>query len=164
MADEFVSKNPNPILRAGKEGTVLYANKAANPLLKYWSIKIGEKVPQLLRHSIKRVLAQKNQKTLEIKAGEKTYAILLHPFPEEGYVNIQGFDISLRVLDKEKSRSRENQYLSLSNLGKISLTCKDFQAILEKCSQLVAQGLNTEFSTILELLPDGNFIMRAGYG
>ncbi|HWR25073.1 MAG TPA: PAS domain S-box protein, partial [Methanosarcina sp.] len=167
MADEFISKNPNPILRVGKEGTVLYANKAANPLLEYWSTKIGEKVPQLLRHSIKRVLSQKNQKnqkTLEIRAGEKTYSILLHPFPEEGYVNIQGFDISSRVLDKEKSRSKENQYLSLTNLGRISTTCKDFQAILEKSSQLVAQGLKTEFSTILELLPDGNFILRAGYG
>jgi len=57
MTEQFLSKNPNPILRVGTEGTIIYANKAANVLLEYWSVKEGEKVPQSLRHSIKRVLS-----------------------------------------------------------------------------------------------------------
>ena len=79
-------------------------------------------------------------------------------------MNIQGFDISSRILAEEKLRKREKQYLSLSNLGRISISCKDFQAILEKSARLISQGLGTEFSMIVELMPDGNFIMRAGYG
>ena len=74
----------------GKEGTVLYTNKAAGALLEYWGIKEGEKVPQSLRHSIKRALSRKNSKNLEIQAGETTYSIVLYPFPEGDYVDLQG--------------------------------------------------------------------------
>ena len=164
MTEQFLSKNPNPILRVETEGTIIYANKAANLLLEYWSVKEGEKVPQSLRHSIKRVLSQKNPENLEIQTGKATYSVLLYPFPEEDYVNIQGFDISSRILAEEKLRKREKQYLSLSKLGRISISCKDFQAILEESARLISQGLGAEFSMIVELMPDGNFIMRAGYG
>ena len=161
---ELSSRNPNPFLKVGKEGTVLCANKAADSLLEYWGIKEGEKVPQALRHSIKRVISQAEPKNFEIQAGETTYAAVLHPFPDADYLNLQRVDISFRALAEEKLRKRERQYLSLSNLGRISITCKDFQAILEESALLIAQGLDTDFSSILELMPDGNFIMRTGYG
>jgi PAS domain S-box-containing protein len=164
MAEQFLSKNPTPILKVGEDGTVLYTNKAANVILDYWGIKEGDKVPQPLRHNIKRALSQESPENIEIQTGKTTYAVLIHPFPEEDYVNIQGFDISSRILAEEKLHRREKQYLSLSNLGRMSIACKDFQAILEKSARLIAQGLDTEFSTILELMPDGNFIVRAGSG
>ncbi len=164
MTAELSPGNPNPFLKVGKEGTVLCANKAADSLLEYWGIKEGEKVPQALRHSIKRVISQAEPKNFEIQAGETTYAAVLHPFPDGDYLNLQRVDISFRALAEEKLRKRERQYLSLSNLGRISITCKDFQAILEESALLIAQGLDTDFSSILELMPDGNFIMRTGYG
>ena len=164
MVAELSPKNPNIFLKLGKDGTVLCANKAADILLEYWGIKDGEKVPQALRHNIRRALAQEGPKNLEISAGKTTYAALIYPFPEEDYVNLQGFDISFRVLTEEKLRKREKQYLSLSNLGKISLTCKNFQAILEESALFIAKGLGMEFSRILELTPDGTFTTRAGYG
>jgi len=87
-----------------------------------------------------------------------TYAALLYPFPEEDCIYLQGFDISFKVLTEEKLRKREKQYLSLSNLGRISLTCKSFQAILEESAMLIAKELGTDFSRILELTPDGNLL------
>ena len=164
MAAELSPKNPDIFLRIGKDGTVLCANRAADSLLEYWGIKEGEKVPQALRHNIRRVLTQEDSKNVEIQAGKTTYAAVLYSFPERDYVNLEGFDISCRVLTEEKRCKREKQYLSLSNLGRISLTCKNFQAILEESALLIAKGLGTEFSRILELTPDGTFIMRAGYG
>ena len=164
IAEQFLSMNPNPILRVGADGTVLYANKAAYVLLDHWGIKEGEKVPQYLNFSLNGALSQENPTNVEIQAGDNIYAVQLHPFPEEDYVNIQGFDISSRILAEEKLHRREKQYISLSNLGRISIACKDFQEILGECARLIAEGLGTEFSTIFELLPDGNFIMRAGFG
>ncbi len=164
MAAELSPKSPNIFLKLGKEGTVLCANRAADALLEYWGIKKGEKVPQALRHSIKRVLAQEDPENLDIQAGKVTYAALLYPFPTENYVSLQGLDISFRVLTEEKLRKREKQYLSLSNLGRISLTCKNFQEILEESTLLIGKGLGVEFSRILELTPDKTFIVRAGYG
>lgn len=93
----------------GKEGAVLYFNKAAGALLEYWGIKEGEKVPQSLRHSIKRALLQENPKNLEIKAGKTTYFMLLYPLPGEDCVNLQGFDISFRVQAEEKLRVHQQE-------------------------------------------------------
>ncbi len=164
IAAEFSPEDPNVFLKLGKEGTVLCANRAADTLLEYWGVKKGEKVPLALRHNIRRALAQKDPKNFEIQAGKITYAAVLYPFPEENYVNLQGFDISFRVLTEEKLRKREKQYLSLSKLGRISLICKSFQTILEESALLIARGLGAEYSRILELTPDGNFVVRAGYG
>lgn len=164
IAAELYLKNPNPFLKVGKEGTVLYTNKAAGALLEYWGIKEGEKVPQSLRHSIKRALSRNEQNNLEIQAGETTYAAVIYPFPEGDYVDLRGVDISFRAFAEEKLREKERQYLSLNSLGRISITCKDVQTILEENALLIAQGLDADFSRILELMPDGNFILRAGYG
>jgi len=164
LLEEFVSRNPNPLLKVGKDGTVLYANRAADALLKFWGTEEGKKVPQLLRNTIEIIFSQKDPRYFETQTGEITYSMVLNPFPEGDCVTLQGFDISLRINEEEKLRRREKQYLSLSNLGRISITCKDFQSILQESSRLIAQGLGTEFSTIAELMPDGNFILKAGYG
>lgn len=161
---ELLPTDPNVFLKLGEEGTILCANKAAKALLEYWGVKEGQKVPDVLRHNIKRILAQKEPKSFEIQAGKTTYAAVLYPFPEENYVNLQAFDISFRALNEEKLRRREKQYLSLSNLSRISLTCKNLQEILERSALLIAKGLGTDFSRIMELMPDGTFIMRVGYG
>ena len=104
MAELFLSKSLTPILKVGADGTVLYANKAANVFLDYWCIKEGEKVPQSLRHNIKRALSQEKPESLEIRAGKKTYAVLLHPFPKEDCINFQGFDIKLGTTFKVAKR------------------------------------------------------------
>jgi hypothetical protein len=163
-AAELFPKNLNVFLKLGKEGTILCASRGADALLDYWGIKEGEKVPQALRHNIRRVLTQEEPRNLEIQAGKTTYDAVLYPFPKKDYVNLEGFDISLKVLTEEKLRKRKEQFLSLTNLCRISLTCKNFQAILEESALLIARGLGTEFSRILEFTPDGSFSMRAGYG
>ena len=39
--------NPNPVLRVAKDGTVLYSNKAGEPLLHEWGVEVGGKLPSL---------------------------------------------------------------------------------------------------------------------
>ncbi len=41
----FPSENPNPVLRVARDGTVIYANKAAMPLLNSWGCDIGRPLP-----------------------------------------------------------------------------------------------------------------------
>ena len=163
IVEELSLITPNIFLRFGKEGTVLCTNKATNALLEYLGTKEGEKVPQELGHGIRRILTQENPENLEIQVGKTTYVAILYPFPEKEYVNLEGFNISPRVLTKEKLSKREKQYQALSKLGRISLTCKNVQAILEESALLIVKGLDIEFSRILELKPDGNFILKAGY-
>ena len=37
--EQFPAINPNPVLRVGKDGTVLYSNEAGEPLLHEWGVE-----------------------------------------------------------------------------------------------------------------------------
>ncbi|MCQ1536746.1 PAS domain S-box protein [Methanosarcina sp. KYL-1] len=102
---QFPSDNPNPILRVEKDGTIIYANRAAFPLLEHWGVREKEKLPQALRHSFLRVLAQKNPEYLELTAGKRIYSATIHPLPEEGCVNFYGFDITRSKRTEESLRN-----------------------------------------------------------
>ena len=104
LIGQFFSEDPNPILRVEKDGTIVYANRATFPLLEHWRVREKERVPQALRPSILRVLAQKSPEYLELTAGKRIYSAKLSPLPEEGCVNIYGFDITRRVEAEEKLR------------------------------------------------------------
>ncbi|MDD4498532.1 MAG: hypothetical protein PHV51_10380 [Methanosarcinaceae archaeon] len=88
------SKNPNPILRAGKDGTIIFANSAASPLLEKWKSHKGEKFPPDIVDVVQKALLKKSPELLELSAGERTYSFSFHPFPEEACVNLYGFDIT----------------------------------------------------------------------
>lgn len=100
------SKNPNPILRAGKDGTIIFANSAASPLLEKWKSHKGEKFPPDIVDVVQKALLKKSPELLELSAGERTYSFSFHPFPEEACVNLYGFDITERVLENDKLRKR----------------------------------------------------------
>ena len=41
--EQFPAGNPNPVLSLKKDGTVIYSNKAGEPLLHEWGLRVGEK-------------------------------------------------------------------------------------------------------------------------
>ena len=162
--EHFPSKNPNPVLRIGKDGKVLYANRAAGPLLENWGIEEGEKTPELIENAVLKALKRGNYEELELEAEARTYLVTLNPFPEEACVNVYGYDISSRKEIEKKLHIREKQHSVLDKLGRMALTCTSLQALMEESTQLVASTLEIESCKILELLPDGNFLLRTGFG
>ena len=50
---KFPSENPNPVLRVRKDGTIIYANDSSQLLLKDWSIRVGEEIPDNLKTTFK---------------------------------------------------------------------------------------------------------------
>ena len=67
--EQFPAKNPNPVLRAGKDGTILYSNVAGEPLLRGWGVNIGEKLPSYIIDFVQRVISQNSPGKIEVKAG-----------------------------------------------------------------------------------------------
>ena len=54
--EQFPSKNPNPVLRAGRNGRIIYANRASDPLLREWGIEVGEKLPSSIGSVVREVI------------------------------------------------------------------------------------------------------------
>lgn len=161
--EQFPSKNPNPVLRLNKDGTVLYSNRAGEPLLQKWGVGVGEKLPSSIGDFVQRVIFRNSPEKMEVKVGKRVYIFTFHPLPEE-YVNAYGFDISGQKELEEKLRIKEKQSYVLYNVGRIALTSESLQTFMDESVRLVANTLKLEYCKILELLPDGNFLLRAGVG
>nr|WP_304364508.1 PAS domain S-box protein [Methanosarcina sp. KYL-1] len=160
----FPSKNPNPVLSVGKDGKLLYANSAAYPLLEKWKLPEGEKVPLDIENQVQKALILGYSEELELEAEGRTYLATMYPLPEEGCVNIYGYDISSRKELEKRLLVREKQYTVLKRLGEITLSCKSLQALMNESMRLVARTMEVESCKILEFLPDGNFLLRAAFG
>ncbi len=126
----FSSGNPNPVLRIDRKGRVLYANRAADFLLEHWGIKEGEEIPQTLLKDMKRILFQQNPENLEINTGKVTYSLVLKDCPEDGCMDIYGFDISYRVQAEEELRNRYKRLEEL--IGLKSAECMEVNERLAK--------------------------------
>jgi PAS domain S-box-containing protein len=125
--EQFPANNPNPVLRAGKDGTVLYSNVAGEPLLHGWGVNIGEKLPSYVTDVVQRVIFQNSPEKMEVKAGNHVYLVSFHPLPEEEYVNIYGFDISEQKDLEDRLRESEEKYRAFfeNSIDAVLLTSTD---------------------------------------
>jgi PAS domain S-box-containing protein len=162
--EHFPEKNPNPVLSAAKDGTVLYSNEAGELLLNEWRVAVGEKLPSNIGDIMQRILSLNSPEKMEVKAGNKVYLIVFHPLSEEECVNIYGFDISGQKELEEKLQIKEKQNDVLHQIGKIALEYDSLQTFLDESVKLIANTLRQDYCKIMELLPDGKFLMRAGTG
>ena len=162
--DQFPATNPNPVLSVEKDGTVLYSNRAGETLLHEWGVGIGEKLPSCIGDFVQRVISRNSPEKMEVKVGKRIYLVAFHPLPEEGRVNIYGFDISDQKELEEKLRIKEKQNDVLYKIGKIALEYESLQTFMDESLELIASILEQEYCKIMELMPDGKFLLRAGIG
>jgi len=111
--------NPNPVINVEKDGTVLYSNKAGEPLLHEWGVAVGEKLPSCIGDIVKNVISRNITEKMEVKAGKKVYWVAFHALPEEECVNIYGFDRSDWREFEEKfmgSKAQEEANLEMADI------------------------------------------------
>ncbi len=91
---KFPSENPNPVLRIAKDGSVIYANKAAQKYKCKMERKNKSFVPKILRQSVASSLSSGLTEEVEVKCSDQLFSFMVAPIPEEGYANIYGRNIS----------------------------------------------------------------------
>lgn len=162
--ERFVSENPDPVLRIGRDERVIYSNKAGELFLQEWNIRVGEKVPISIGNFSKRVISRKDPEKTQIKVEKRVYLVSFYPVKGGEQVDVYGFDITDYKKLKEKLRIKEKQHDALNQMGRMALRCENLQTFMDKSVKLVAKALGVEYSRILELCPDGDFLLRAGTG
>jgi two-component system NtrC family sensor kinase len=110
----FPNENPAPVLRVAKDGTVLYANKAASPLLKEWKCQIGQKLPEYWRNFILAVIRSASNKDVEMAVSKRILNLTFTPVAEEGYVNLYGLEITERKRAEEALKQSEEKFKGLA--------------------------------------------------
>jgi PAS domain S-box-containing protein len=117
--EQLPATSTNPALNVAKDGTVLYSNEAGNLLLNEWGVAAGDKLPSDIGDLVIRVLSLNSPEKMEIKVGNRVYLIVLHPIPEELYVNISGFDITDLKQAEEKTKLEEDRFAKIERLAEV---------------------------------------------
>jgi PAS domain S-box-containing protein len=81
-----------------------------------------------------------------------------------GWVIIALRDITGRKREEEEFRVRARQQARVAELGRRALTGIDLDLLMDEAVRLLASDLGVEFVNLLELLPDGTAVFRAGVG
>ncbi len=95
---KFPSENPDPVLRIARDGTIIFANNAAHPLLDAWSNQgqEGAALPRQWSKLAGDVLISGQRKDIENEYNDRTFLVTFAPVIEAGYVNLYARDITKR--------------------------------------------------------------------
>jgi class 3 adenylate cyclase len=88
----FPDANPNPVMRVGGDGRLEYANPAAAGVLKGMGISVGDGVPGETMRRIEAAAAEGG--FVEFVADSRTYAVWPVAFPDLGFMNLYGTDVT----------------------------------------------------------------------
>ncbi|MDQ1252622.1 MAG: hypothetical protein QG646_1754 [Euryarchaeota archaeon] len=81
--EQFPAGNPNPVLSLKKDGTVIYSNKAGEPLLHEWGLRVGEKPLSSIIDLVQRVISRNSPEKMEVIVGNRVYLVVFHPLLEQ---------------------------------------------------------------------------------
>ena len=56
MIADMTEENPYPVMKIARDGTVLFANQASDPVLIEWDCEVGAKVPANIRKNVTQIL------------------------------------------------------------------------------------------------------------
>jgi PAS domain S-box-containing protein len=109
----FPGENPQPVLRVARDGTILYANQAAWPLLNLWGCQVNQLLPEYWYEFTLDVSSSGSSKETEVECGDRVFSLTFAPVAEADYVNIYGLDITERKLSEEQVHESEEKYRQL---------------------------------------------------
>lgn len=147
--EDFPAKNPNPVLCIANDGTVLYSNKACEPLLHEWRVAVGEQVPSTIRNLVQRVFTLNIPEKLEVKARNRMYLLAFHPSFENECVNIYGFDISDQKRLEEKLRESEEKYRNIVEIANEGILIINDEPIITYVNKKMAEMLECSRDEII---------------
>ncbi len=93
----FPEVNPNPVLRVTAEGVLVVANEASTALLGQMGCALGLRVPEVYLRVVQAALASGAVRTFEVEASGRVFAFAARPVLPDGFVNLYGMDITVRV-------------------------------------------------------------------
>ena len=116
---KFPGENPNPVLRIGKDGAILYHNKAALPLLDAWGCGEGGILPDAWKHVVLDTLASGKNRQAECECGRQVFALTFTPLVDVECVHLYALDITDRTRREEALREEGSQLRRVTDMAPV---------------------------------------------
>jgi len=146
---QFTDENPNPVMRLGPDGSVIYVNAAGDPLLEALECGTDRVVPHDWQKLVNKVLDSGSVENTELMVLDRTFVLTFTPVVEAGYVNVYGLDITELKRAEEENRRLEAQFVQAQKMESIGRLAggiaHDFNNLLTGLigyTQLVQQQLD----------------------
>lgn len=164
----FPDEDPNPVLRIGADGKILYANRSSAVLLAAWGTQTEAFIPEHCRPYLQAAIHTGLRQEVDVFCGEQVIACVWTPIQGTDYVNVYGYDITARKqLETALHDAEELQRLVLTNIsdavfitekdGRFFYVCPNAREIFECTEQEV-----WDLENIDVLLGTSLFDRRAG--
>lgn len=115
----FSDENPAPVLRLSGDGTLLYANRSAAPLLGYWGIEVGDPVPADWVEHVSDAVLHGELREHEVDCAGLSYVLTLRPADRTGDINVYAYDITDRKRAGQEQKHLQEQLRSAQKLEAI---------------------------------------------
>ena len=124
----FPDRNPFPVLRQARDGSLLYANLASEPITKALDLKVGHAIPaelaQRLRAAADRtaeagLAGLEGYQPIEVAADGRTFELTPVAIPEFEFVNIYGMDVTATKTVTKFPDQNPNPVLRFSHDGRL---------------------------------------------
>ena len=157
----FPEQNPNPIVRASADGTVLYCNPACT---KHhgWKCEVEQVLPKELLPLISRAMS-KGSIQEDVQLDGRVYIIWVEPFPGEGYANVYGRDITERKRSEEALREREKRLVAdleamtrLQKIGTLFVSEGNLESVLGEIVEAAIAISGADFGNLQLLNPESS--------
>ena len=89
---DFPDENPNPVMRLSKEGRLLYANRASEPLLDSWKQRVGDNVKGQIKSMLNQAVNFGSPHQEDFACGDKVYTVVFAPVAGSDYLNVYALD------------------------------------------------------------------------
>ena len=116
---KFPDENPNPVLRIGKDGAILYHNQAAAPLLNAWGCGKKAILPESWKNIALDTLASGKNHQDQCDCGQQAFALTFTPLVDLDCVHLYALDVTDRKRREEALREESEQLRRITELAPV---------------------------------------------
>ncbi len=109
----FPIQNPEPVLRIHRDGTLIFSNQAAEPVLAKWRAASGGGIPSWVSQHIDEALGDGVPRNFEVRIADRDFAFAVTPIVEGQYANLYGWDVTARKRAESALQESEERYRRL---------------------------------------------------